>query len=222
MTPALCLSDLPLPFDAAVRLAAEGGFSHVVVAALEDRSPDDYEALADAGVVVAGAILSNAPAGCTLDDADVGRRRKAVESMKRQLGDAARLGAQFAILLPASNATAEGRRWFMEACAILADHAAARMVRLAVSHRVGNELPAQAGFLLDMGECRTAGEILADCVARAGSRLICVRLPADVAASSSCSAELQQLRQAGFRGVVVLSPEAASVEAVARTLTLFR
>jgi sugar phosphate isomerase/epimerase len=225
MTPALCLSDLPLPFGAAVRLAVDSGFAHVVVAAWEDRSPDDYEVLADTGVVVAGAVLGHLPPGCVLDVADINRRRRAVEALKRQIADAARLGSQFVLLAPGSNRTAEGGRWFLEACGLLAEYASGRMVRLCLSHQIDSALPtpeaalgclekltAPSGLVLDVAACLAAGAHPAAWVIRGESRLGCLRMTA----SPSCRAELEEVRQAGFDGLVVLTPLQVSADAVAR------
>jgi sugar phosphate isomerase/epimerase len=234
MIPALCLSDPAMPFAAALRMASDGGFSRVVAGAWEQRPPADYEALADTGLIVAGTVLGNLPPGCTLDDADVTRRRTAVETVKRQLADSAHLGAQFAILHPGENPAPASRPWFLEACDLLAEFAGSRMMLLGLPHRRASalpspahalsfldQLPPAAGLVLDLDECRAVAESPAAWVARAGSRLTCVRLAMEERGSPSPEDELAALRQAGFGGLVVLATHERSRAVIAQMRALF-
>ncbi len=189
-TPALALDSLPLTFPAALRHAAALGFTRVALTARAERSPEDLEALADSGLVVAAASLGeDLPAGCTLDTPDIGQRRQALEVLQRQVSDAARLGATCAWLSPGSDGGAAGRACFAEACALLAEYAARRMVRLCVTHLPGSALPSAGqalawveqapdtvGLLLDTGRLAPGEEALV-LIRRAGPRLGGVCLP---------------------------------------------
>jgi hydroxypyruvate isomerase len=183
------LTSLPLPFAEAVAAAARLGFTHVDVVAVAERPAADLEALADAGVLVGCASVGRElPPGCALDAADVEARRRAVETVQRQLTDAARLGATVAYLVPPT----EGGRLtlFAEACVLLADFAAGRMVRLLVEHVPGRALATvgdtlawlegvghpRLGLLLDVGHCLISGEDIGDAVRRTGGRLAHVHL----------------------------------------------
>src|SRR4029077_3502798 len=69
---ALALTSLPLDFAAAVRQAAELGFAHADVVALEQRPLQDLDVLADSGLVVSCATLGRGlPPGYALDAAEV-------------------------------------------------------------------------------------------------------------------------------------------------------
>lgn len=114
LTLSLHLPSLALDFEAAVREAVALGFTHIDVAALVDRPPQHLEALADAGVIVAAADITLS-SGLLLD-------------ARRQVADAARLGATVCCLHP-------------DAHALLEEYAAARMVRLCS--------PGLGGLLLD-------------------------------------------------------------------------
>jgi sugar phosphate isomerase/epimerase len=185
------LPSLPLDFAAALRRAAGLGFSHVDVIACADRPGSDLEALAEAGVVVSCAALGRGlPAGHTLDAGDPGVRRATLDALQRQVADAARLGATCAYLVPGLDAGAAGLTYFGEGCALLADHAGRRMVRLCVEHFPGRALADAAGtldwlarvghpnlgLLLDVGHCLITGEDPAAVVRRAGDRLAYVQL----------------------------------------------
>jgi sugar phosphate isomerase/epimerase len=140
--PALILESPPLAFAPALREAAALGFTRVAVSARAERLAEDLEALADSGLVVAAAALGeDLPTGCTLDNFDVGKRRRALEVLQRQVSDAGRLGATCVWLSPGADASAAGRACFAEACALVADYAAQRMVRLCVTHAPGSALP---------------------------------------------------------------------------------
>jgi D-psicose/D-tagatose/L-ribulose 3-epimerase len=183
---AATLSSLPLDFEPALRQAAALGFRHVEVTALAERPQQHLDALADSGLLVSSAAVGRAlPDGCTLDARSTAVRREALELMKRQVSDAARLGATLAYLVPGTDAGDEGLACFAEACSLLADHAGQRQVRLCVEHFPGRAL-AGAGqtlawldrlrhdnlfLLLDVGHCLISREDPAAIIRQAGRRL---------------------------------------------------
>jgi xylose isomerase len=181
----------PAEFAAEVRLAAGIDFACVDVVALEERPEADREALADAGVLVqCAAVGRGLPAGYTLDAADAGLRREALERMRRQVADAARLGASRTYVVSGVDASPAGLACFEEACGLLADYAAGRMVRLCVEPIPGRALPDAAAalawlqraahpnlrLLLDVGHCLIAGEDAAAVARDAGPLLGYVHL----------------------------------------------
>ncbi len=185
------LTSLPLDFPAAARQAAELGFTHVDVVARADRPAGHYAALADAGVIVACAALGRGLSdGQSLDAAPFHARRAAVEAVKRDLADAARLGAACAYLVPGTDGSPAALARFGEACTLLAEYAAGRRVRLCVEHVPGRALPTAAAalswlgavghdnlaLLLDTGHCLISGEDAAAAALRAGRRLGYVHL----------------------------------------------
>jgi sugar phosphate isomerase/epimerase len=185
------LTSLPLAFEEAVRQVAALGFSRVDVVARSERPPEHLEALAEAGVIVScAAVGRNLPDGMTLDSASMEMRRGAVEEMKRHIADAARLGATSAYIIPGMEGSVAGLARFAEACGLLADYAAGRMVRLHVEHIPGRALPTVAAtlawlkqvnhdnvsLLLDIGHCLISGEDAAEAVRLAGRRLGYVHL----------------------------------------------
>jgi sugar phosphate isomerase/epimerase len=185
------LTSLPLDFSEAVPQAAALGFTHVDVVALAERPAAHLDALADAGVLVSCAALGRGlPDGYTLDAADVGVRRATLDALRRQVADAARLGATRAYLVPGSRDDAGSLAYFAEGCGLLADYASGRMVRLCVEHVPGRALATAArtlawladighanlGLLLDVGHCLITGEDAADVVRRAGPRLAYLHL----------------------------------------------
>jgi sugar phosphate isomerase/epimerase len=183
---ALALSSLPVDFAAAVRQAAALGFTHVDVMALEQRPIEDLEALAESGLVVSCASLGRKlPEGCALDTSAVEPRRIAVEVVKRHVTDAAQLGATHAYVVPGFDSSREGMLRFAESCALLADFAGRRMVRLCVEAFPGRALPSVAAtldwlkqvghpnlsLLLDVGHCLISGEDSSQAIEQAGARL---------------------------------------------------
>src|SRR4051794_19268922 len=95
------LTSLPLDFDEALSWVRDLGFSHADVVALADRPPAHLEALAESGLLVGCAAVGRGlPEGHTPDAEDVGVRRAALEEMKRQVGDAGRMGAEVCYLIP--------------------------------------------------------------------------------------------------------------------------
>jgi hydroxypyruvate isomerase len=185
------LPSLPQPFGEAARTARDLGFHHIDVVALADRSPDDLETLADTGLLVQCTPLGRGlPDGQSLDAADLPARRAALETVKRQLADAALLGADTAYLVPGLDASREALRRFADALQLLADEAARRMIRLCLEPVPGRALPTHAGvlqmlaeldhpqlaLLLDIGHCLITAEDPVAVIQQAGPRLGYVHL----------------------------------------------
>jgi sugar phosphate isomerase/epimerase len=185
------ITSLPGDFRAALTQIASLGFSHVDIVAAVERSEEEWGALADSGLIVCCASLGrDLPPGHTLDAPDVGVRRATLQALKRQVSDAAQLGATTAYLIPGMESGEAALTAFAEGCALLADYAAERMVRLCVEHIPGRALPTAAGtldwleqvghprlsLLLDVGHCLISQEDAAAIVRRAGSRLGYVHL----------------------------------------------
>jgi sugar phosphate isomerase/epimerase len=181
------LPSLPLDFANAVARAAAIGFRHVDPVALVDRPPEHLDALAEAGVLIGcAAVGRDLPPEHSLDAADVERRRATVRLMKRQLDDAARLGATCAYIVPGADAGAR----FADAVTLLADHASRQRVRLCVEAIPGRALDradatlawlrrlghANLFLLLDVGHCLITNEDAATVIRDAGSLLGYVHL----------------------------------------------
>jgi sugar phosphate isomerase/epimerase len=185
------LTSLPLDFPEAVAAVARLGFTHVDVVALADRPAAHLDALADSGLVVScGALGRDLPPGHRLDAADVSTRRTALRLVERQVADLGQLGAHCAYLTPPADAGEAGLPAFAEACGLLADYAAQRMVRICVEPIPGRLLPdvrttlawlETAGhpdlkLLLDVGHCLISGEVPAVAAHEAKARLGYVHL----------------------------------------------
>src|SRR5262249_43234560 len=109
----------------------------------------------------------------------------AVDVVRRQIADAARLGATRAYVVPGLDASPAGLTRFTEACTLLADHAGQRMVKLCVEHIPGRALPTVASalewldrvrhhnlhLLLDTGHCSISSEDPGDSIRQAGPLL---------------------------------------------------
>lgn len=237
------LPSLPLDFPTAVAQAAALGFHHVDVVAVEERPAADLEALAEAGVIVCCASLGRGlPPGHGLDAGDLGVRRATLAALERQLADAARLGATCAYLVPGLPGDPQARTYLAEGCALLADYAAQRMVRLAVEHTPGRTLPdaagtldfldgvghANLGLLLDVGHCLLSGEDPAAVVRQAGPRLAHVHLDDNdgigdlhwsLLTGKLTEQQLRELgvamRDSGYRGGLTLELNPANADPVA-------
>jgi hypothetical protein len=139
----------------------------------------------------------------------VGLRRTALDLLRLQAADAARLGATFALLPPLHDPSAAARTCFAEACGMLAEYAAGRMVRLCLGHAAGSALPGAAtalalleripaaSLLLDGGECHRAGEDLTSLLRESSGRVGCVLL------DSGREDLADRLRAAGYTGPLV-------------------
>ncbi len=184
-------TSLPGDFAAVLADIAALGFTHVDLVAEVDRPAHHLEAIADSGLLVSClAVGRNLPPGHTLDAIDAGVRRATLTLLQRQVADAARLGATMVYLVPGFENRATALACFAEGCALLADFAAGRMVRLCVEHVPGRALPSAAttldwlerlghphlGLLLDVGHCLISSEDAAAVVKRAGQRLGYVHL----------------------------------------------
>jgi sugar phosphate isomerase/epimerase len=180
-----------LDFGAAVGTAARLGFGHVDVVAQVDRPEAHRDALAQAGVLVSCGALGRAlPDGISLDALSLQRRREAVHLVKRQINDLALLGATCAYLIPPADDQGACLQAYAEACSLLAEHAAERMVRLALEPIPGRLLGNAAGvlalledidhpnlgLLLDVGHCLISGEEPAEVARLAGARLAYVHV----------------------------------------------
>jgi sugar phosphate isomerase/epimerase len=188
---AATLTSLPLAFEEAVQQIRALGFTHVDVVGLTERPASHLEALADSGLLVACAAVGRGlPDGLALDAADVAIRRQAVAHVELQIADAARLGASRSYVVPGHDASRACLLHFADTCAVLADFAAARMMRLCVEHVPGRALPTVAAalqwldqvdhdhldLLLDVGHCLISDEDPAHAVLHAGRKLGYVHL----------------------------------------------
>jgi sugar phosphate isomerase/epimerase len=184
-------TSLPGDFAAVLAEVAALSFTHVDLVSEVERPAGHREALADSGLLVSCMALGrNLPAGHTLDAADVGVRRATLGLLRRQLADAARLGAMTAYVVPGFDLSETALTCFAEGCAMLADHAAAYQIRLCVEHFPGRALPtaartldwleqvghARLGLLLDIGHCLISNEDAAAVARRASGRLGYVHL----------------------------------------------
>jgi sugar phosphate isomerase/epimerase len=185
------LTSLPFDFARGIRELQALGFTHVDLVGLTERPPEHLETLAESGLIVScGAIGRDMRPGCTLDASAVSHRRVALEEMKRQIADIARLGGTYGYLVPAKDRSNEAMTRFSEACVLLADFAGERMVRLCIEHCPGTALPTAAetlalleriehanlGLLLDVGHCLLSHEDPAAVIARGKERLFYVHL----------------------------------------------
>src|ERR1700683_1850393 len=122
------LTSLPLDFVEAAAVARDLGFGYIDVVARGERHPTDCEALAETGLVVCCAAVGRGLAeGQSLETGHLAKRAAALDEVKRQLADAAHLGATHAYVVPGLDASPTGLARFGETCTALADYAAARM-----------------------------------------------------------------------------------------------
>jgi sugar phosphate isomerase/epimerase len=167
------LTSLPLDFVPALRQTAALGFTHVDVVALAERPPEHLNALAESGLLVSCAALGrDLPKGQALDAADVELRRAAVETIKRHIADAARLGATVCYLVPGHDPSREALLRFADAGVLLADYAGSYRVKLCVEHIPGRALSTarealvwlhgvghvNLELLIDVGHCLISGQ----------------------------------------------------------------
>jgi sugar phosphate isomerase/epimerase len=167
------------------------GFTHIALAARIDRPVADLEALADAGVIVACARLSG-----DLTLADVEARREQLRLLKRQVDDAALLGATLTWLSVDAIDREQQKVFVREGIELLAAHAQARQVQLGVE---GIDVPGTGVVLRVAGEW----EVSAPCWSRnhgADSR----RSPGIIRAAQLTPALAAQLQALAFGGVLIV------------------
>jgi sugar phosphate isomerase/epimerase len=189
----LVLRSLPLDPGPACGRAVELGFTHVDVVALENRPPEDLEALADSGLLVACAELGQGlPDGGALDASSIEARQGALAILERQVADAALLGATRVSLPTGKETDTRALLLFAEGIELLSESAARRMVRVCLEPNLQGSLatatatlnwletrgPAEVGLLLDVDSCLRNGEDPVEMMRRAGPRLAHVRLSA--------------------------------------------
>jgi sugar phosphate isomerase/epimerase len=180
---------LPGEFSATLEQIAALGFAYVDLVGRRDRLQAEVNALAETGLMVRCVSLGRRlAAGHALDAPAVDVRRRVLEELKYEVADAARLGATHCYLV--SGSSPGGLPRFAEACELLADFAAGRMVRLCVEHFPGRALPTCAAtlewleavghpnlyLLLDVGHCLISEEDPTPMIVRAGDRLGYVHL----------------------------------------------
>jgi sugar phosphate isomerase/epimerase len=185
------LTSLPLDFPAAVQAAVALGFTHVDVVGLVERPLEQLEALAESGLLVACVSLGRAlPTDLAVDALSLADRRAAVELVKQQIADAARLGATCCYIVPGEDGSAAGMDRFTDSCSLLSEYASRRMLHFCVEHTPGRALASVAQtlawltetgqenlrLLLDVGHCLISGEDPAKAVLDVGSRLGYVHL----------------------------------------------
>src|SRR5262249_2591140 len=142
------LSSLPCDFEPGLKQVVALGFKHVDVVGLADRPTSHLEALAESGLLVSCAALGrHLPPSYTLDAPSVGHCRVALEEIKRQITDAGRLGATHCYVVPGMGSSPDALIRFAEACRLLADYAAQRMIRLCVEPIPGRALSSALGTL---------------------------------------------------------------------------
>jgi sugar phosphate isomerase/epimerase len=180
------LTSLPMPFAAALHQARELGFRYVDVVAETDRPADQLDALADSGLLVWSAALGkNLPPDWALDAPGTAVRRDTLDAMKRQIDDAALLGARQCYVVAGRDGSPAGLARFRDGVCLLADHAAGRMVPVCVEPIPGRALATAAQtlawldrvahdhllLLLDSGHCLISDEDPAQVAFQAGARL---------------------------------------------------
>jgi sugar phosphate isomerase/epimerase len=228
------LTSLPGDFGSAARQAAQLGFDQVDVVAVLERSVEDLEVLAETGVLVSCAALGRGLAeGQVLDAADLATRRAVLEILKRQVTDAARLGATRAYLVPGTDSTPDGVARFAEMCCLLADFAERCMVSVCVEPMPGRALPTAAGtlawlwrlghprlrLLLDVGHCLLSGEDPTAVAGQAGPLLGYVHLDDnDGIGDRHWPLLTGRLTDAGLRGFLTALPRMGYTGAMALEL----
>ncbi len=236
------LTSLPQGFESAVKQIAVLGFTHVDVVGLVERPTTHLEALADSGLLVSCAAIGRGLASAyTLDAPSATDRRAAVEEMKRQVADAAHLGATHGYVVSGADGSKEGLARFAEACVLLADFAAGRMVCLCVEHCPGKALPSAAvaldwveqipdanlRLLLDVGHCLISREDPVRVIERAGASLGYVHLDDNDGmedlhwpllsgrlSEEMLKATLAALRKVSYDGALALELSAGNAEPV--------
>jgi sugar phosphate isomerase/epimerase len=187
MFPSACTWSYTTPITDALRQLKETAFHFVDVRAAFLSDGSAMKALNDLGLKISCvAIDRDLPAGASLDGEAAGMRR-AVDLIKQGLDRSAEAGAKYAYVRPCKSA--KNLKPFGNAVAEMAAHAAARGVGLSVEHAPGSALPtarealrwleqvpAEAGILLDTGHLLLSKECLWETVAAAGPRIGYIQL----------------------------------------------
>jgi sugar phosphate isomerase/epimerase len=197
---AAILPDEPDRFAASILRAADLGFTRVEIAALTDRPDEHLEALAESGLLVSCARLSG-----DLCHGGGERRRAVLGILKRQVEDAARLGAAFCLLSPGPSTGPESLIYFSEGCKLLWEHAKRKRTTLLVLPAARTCLPDGAAadeWLRDFPTFGLALDATDPFVRGRNARLSYVRLE-----EGSPTDELAlALKAVGYRGPVVGIP----------------
>ena len=154
-------------FATSLQEAVTLGFTHVDVVAKATRPAEELHALADSGLIVSSAALGKGlPETQGLDgDRSPTAARHSTASSVSWMSRPAR--ATTGYLVPGHGKTADDLLRFTDACRLVADYAAARMIRLCVEHVPGRALAevrqvlhwlqeskhANLYLLLDVGHC---------------------------------------------------------------------
>ncbi len=184
------LTSLPCNFATAIRQASSLGFTWVDIVAVVDRPDTDIEALAGSGLVVKCASVGrDLPDHLRFDAENLQHRREALDAMKRQIADAAHLGATHCYVVPGLDGSSDALVRFGECCDLLAEFATSRMMDLCVEHFPGRALASarqtidwirgrhpSLRLLLDVGHCLISGEEPAEVVRLASDVLGYVHL----------------------------------------------
>ncbi len=193
-------------------------------------------------MVACAALGRGLPEGVSIDALSASTRRTAVELVKRQINDAAQLGATTAYLIPPADDQGACLPAFAEVCWLLAEHAGERMVRLCLEPIPGRLLADSAqvlqfldeadhgnlGMLLDVGHCLISAEDPASIVRQAGSRLTYVHLDDNDGQNDLHWPLLtgrltetillhlgQALRESGYQGAVALELKPGKADPIA-------
>jgi sugar phosphate isomerase/epimerase len=179
------------PFEQAVHRVAQLGFAYVDVVALAERPTSHREALAETDLVVScAAIGCDLPYESALNAESIEQRLAALSVAKRQINDAAALGATVCYVTAGNNDSREALLGYGDTCVMLAEHARQRMMRLCVEPVPGHALPTAASvldwlaavrhpnlyLLLNVSQCRLAQERPHEIIAQSRDRLGYVRL----------------------------------------------
>jgi sugar phosphate isomerase/epimerase len=185
----ILITSLPSSAEIALPELVRLGFRRVDLIGKARRPEAEREALADSGLVVDCVALGrDLPPGCALDADDVEQRRQAVEEVKKQITEAAQIGARVAYVVPCKETKSLAA--FADSCHVLAQHAQACRLQCCVEHFPGSALPTAAATLawlrssglenlklvLDLGHCLISREDPSQVVNEAGDRLGYVQL----------------------------------------------
>lgn len=179
-------TSLPGQLPDKLQKIAKLGFEWVDLIGKRDRPEEDYHALADSGLKVkCVSVGRNLLDGTALDSHDVRRRKIAVDHVKAQIDDAAKMGASVCYFVPGSSTDDNAFTCFAESCELLSNFAANRKLQLCLEHFPGKALPtvqstlsffdnhslSEMALLLDVGHCLISKEDPVQMIRLAGTRL---------------------------------------------------